>query len=784
MANNRITKIFDHSFKGCSSLSFLDLSQNIINNITDLAFQYLKGLKIIYLNTNQIKLSSLTPGVFSHLCDLERLQIDDNIIENDSLVQGGIFEKLSSLNYLQLDGFPNATFSAEFAQLQNLSTLVVKGQQMYIHDKTFSCFQNSSSVEELIISSQLIDVTRHSFSHFSCLKTLDLSNNTELGFPNISKSLYGLVHTRIESLYLVKSAPYEYAFIVIDESFTEGLHNTRIKKIVLDGNNILVIDAKFRIHTPHLEYLSVEYNRLVQTQLLTCDVYFLKNLTYVSAASQSKRLPDDAGISRKLSNYHVNSLSSGLNDTCDDALFHFGDVIRLAIPPYIEYGNLSATLTEDFKHLKKTLVYGKNYALKYFNYASNGLQILEGPFIIIHVPPAPITLDLSDNGCYYMGPEFVKYNTGGSIGIMYFNYNRLGEQFLTDKNCSVFKYMPNLIELHIAFNMIKSLPPFIFINQLELQILNLSHNSLQFLDFHLDHMVKLTYLDLSSNLITQLDTHYTHLWLSVSSNRSFSIALKDNPLVCSCESLVFLQWLMITKINVTHWKNYTCTYNRHLKELFYIENISSDLAIECSSKQWILISSLTFCSVVLMVLIAMVFYRHKFEIKIFCLKLTYQWKQYQILRDTQYYEYDAFVAFHESDLDFVTTEIVLNLEENDEFKLCIHHRNFIVGGSIEENILAAIEKSRKTIVILSENFLKSGWCDFEYKMARVRGFEEGVDIIIPIVKGELSNVENMSRSIRALLRKNTYIQWPEHLNQVDEFWQKIKAALRRPVICD
>ena len=784
MANNRITKILEYSLEGCI-LSNLDLSHNIINNITDFAFKNLERLIVLNLNSNQIRMSSLRPSTFEDLCNLEHLQIDNNIIENSSFVDGEVFEQLSSLKYLQLDGFPNATFSYEFAKLSKLNTLVVKGNQTYIHDETFSCFQNNSFVEELIISSNLIDVTRHSFSHFISLKTLDLSNNAELGFANISKSLYGLEHTHIESLYLVKSAPYNYDLITLDESFTTGLHNTRIKKIVLDSNNILIIDAKFRIHTPYLEYLSVEYNRLVQTQLLICDIYFLKNLKYISAASQSKRLPDatDVGLYEELPNSHVNDYrNKDLNDTCNDVLFHFGDETHIAISPYLEYANLSASLTIDLKHLNKTFIHGKNYALKYINYASNGLQVLEGPFILVHPPPSPMAVDFSDNGCYYIGPEFSKYNLGNTIGILYFNYNRIGEQFANYNSCSIFNDMPHLMELHLAFNMIKSVPPFLFINQLELKVLNLSHNSLQFLDFHLDHLVKLTHLDLSSNLITQLDAHYTHLWLSVPSSGSFTIDLKDNPLVCSCESLFFLQWLMITKVNVSHWGNYRCTYNRHFEYLIHIEQISTDLAIECSSKQWILISSLTFSFVVLMVLIAMVFYRHKFEIKIFCLKLTYQWKQYHEIHDTQYYEYDAFVAFHESDLTFVTTEIVPNLEKDDEFKLCIHHRNFIVGGSIEESILAAIEKSRKTVVILSENFLKSGWCDFEYKMARVRGFDEGVDIIIPIIKGELSNVENMSRSIRALLRKNTYIQWPEHQNQVDEFWQKLKTALSRPGI--
>ena len=789
MAYNRIKEIPESSFDGCDKLSFLDLSGNLINNLTELAFKDLKSIKILYLNRNNLTMSLLSTKVFSHISNIKFLCVDNNIIENSSIVSGKMFETLVNLRYLQLDGYPNASFSPEFSNLRKLQTLVVKGNLMYINDDTFVCFSNGSSISELRISSNLIDVTRKSFSHFHNLKTLNLNDNDRLGFPNISKSLYGLENTQINALYLVRSVPYDYEFITLDESFTKGLYNTQIKKIILDSNNILVVDAKFRLYTPHLEYISFEYNRLVQTALLICDLYYLKNLTYFSAASQNKRLPDDTSDLEKYSHFVQNraegmpnvedvmSSMNDLNDTCDDSNFNFGDVTSIPVPHNLEYLNLSGTLTESVETLKMVILLGKPISLKYVNYASNGLHVFEGPLIVASEPPELITLDYSDNNCYHIGPDFFKY-MNNVIGVLYLNYNRLGEQFIEDKNITIFQNLTKLTELHLAFNIIKSIPQFTFINQVSLSVLNLSHNSLQFLDFDMDQMVNLSYLDVSANLLTQLDQHYTNNLNSISTYRYFTINLKDNPLACSCESLHFLRWIMYTYVTIDHWKNYTCTYNRKLKYIGDIENMVNDLAIECYSNQWLVISSVTFCCVALIVAIIFVLYRHKFEIKVCCLKLTYQWKyEYQ---QSRYYKYDAFIAFHENDLDFVREELVSNLERNNEFKLCIHHRNFTVGASIEENILAGIEKSRKTVVILSENFLKSSWCDFEYEMARVRGFDEGVDIIVPIIKGELSSVNNMSRSIRALLKKNTYIQWPEHQNQVEEFWDKIKTALRGP----
>ena len=55
------------------------------------------------------------------------------------------------------------------------------------------------------------------------------------------------------------------------------------------------------------------------------------------------------------------------------------------------------------------------------------------------------------------------------------------------------------------------------------------------------------------------------------------------------------------------------------------------------------------------------------------------------------------------------------------------------GNVIEENIIESINQSFKTILVLTTNFVKSEWCEFELQMARMRCFDEGRDIIIVIM---------------------------------------------------
>lgn len=80
-------------------------------------------------------------------------------------------------------------------------------------------------------------------------------------------------------------------------------------------------------------------------------------------------------------------------------------------------------------------------------------------------------------------------------------------------------------------------------------------------------------------------------------------------------------------------------------------------------------------------------------------------------------EHDAFVSYSEMDSIWVEMHLVLELEQSEpQLKLCLHKRDFVAGGLIQDNIMDAIEKSHK--MLYSSSSLIAGGLYFKASLTR------------------------------------------------------------------
>lgn len=113
-----------------------------------------------------------------------------------------------------------------------------------------------------------------------------------------------------------------------------------------------------------------------------------------------------------------------------------------------------------------------------------------------------------------------------------------------------------------------------------------------------------------------------------------------------------------------------------------------------------------------------------------------------------------------------------NESDGQYYTLCIHERDWLPGNLISWNIVNSVQNSRRTILIISKEFLNSIWFQVEFHTAYYQMLEDQIDRLIVIVRGELPPKEQMDSELAFLLTTKTYLVWGEKW-----FWHKLKYAL-------
>jgi hypothetical protein len=439
--------------------------------------------------------------------------------------------------------------------------------------------------------------------------------------------------------------------------------------------------------------------------------------------------------------------------------------------------------------------------LKFVELANNSLRDINGP-IIFTDPPQNLFVGLSFNQieCLHWRAFEHSYKAGAKITGLNLTANNLGVQLQRDKPGLTFTYFPFLEVLLLDYNGIKQLHNKTFQNLTELRTLSLFGNALKEIEFEFDHMRKLTFLDLSLNGLTFLsEAIRKKLETAFDRNENFSMALEGNPLQCSCETWEFLRWINRHRDNFYRFEAYSCFFSGQYVNFSMLEDyILEELEYDCSKSLVVIISGLLLGVVLVLVTLSVICYRNRWEIRYVFIKLTQRGQHYQELyARTVRYNYDAFVVYDSSDRQWVKHELLPHLEEPhaaattggegsdfDEFarrghtglRLCVHERDFRPGEDIIGNIWEKMEKSRKVILVISKTFAKSYYCDYEMNLARMQSVEMGRNIIVPVLLG-MPDIDGITDCLYWVLRKVTYLEWPQNEEQQSEFWEKLRRTI-------
>lgn len=247
------------------------------------------------------------------------------------------------------------------------------------------------------------------------------------------------------------------------------------------------------------------------------------------------------------------------------------------------------------------------------------------------------------------------------------------------------------------------------------------------------------------------------------------VYLGKNPWICDCSTVSFKAFLNFPN-RIADIKDITCKNGNTpiidiSNQILCPEKVLTHLPI------W---ASLAIILPLFIGVILILYYRNKqivvaYIYSRFPVLFTFIYMENEVEEDKHF---DAFISYSTSDRDIVM-RLIEELEEKDpNFCLCIHERDWIPGNPICSNIANSVSNSRRTIIILSEQFLNSIWFPVELHSAYYKMLEDKVNRIIFILRGQLPPMNTLDKDLQVLLKTKTYLVWGERW-----FWEKLRLAL-------
>ncbi|XP_078673477.1 uncharacterized protein LOC144912297 [Branchiostoma floridae x Branchiostoma belcheri] len=839
VSRNRITNIEAATFRNLKNLTLLKLGGNRLQALASNVFENLSSLQRLHLDQNMFTSTATISLALFPLTSLQILNLNLNKMSNIQLEPE--FAHLKKLNTLDLAGNSISFLNAEsFRVMENHSLThlsLASNDLTHIPNQTLMPF---ASVKEITFSTNAL-TSQHLLSVFNNTRGLGitnwtLSNNNITELTNVTFSpLFAeeVIYIQLNNNSISQLPGYLFAFLPhlqvlalgqnpiqklsarafagcdkLEELALDhwGLHQIPSKsfeplknltKLNLDSNLLREIPGRAFVSLPKLKTLRMQANMI---ETIDKDAFYgLHHLEDLNLGANSLRsIPSgalrvvgpslgklDLSANRRLKTISPNSFHTlhKLTDLKLQSCYLKG--IR-----HSDFAGLYNLQRLDLSHNKIGIdrihpdAFHDLLSIEVLNLNNNVLGRYESPspfrnlssLIELHVDYQRYTAEIIPDG-YLNGLTSLRLLSLTSLKLV-------SLESKTNKT-SIFQNMTNLRYLGLNQNRISNLTRDTFAGLTNLRYLYLFSNSIKALpEGVFRDQGRLQYLDLRNNgIVTLTRTVFSPLKSLVVLN------VYSNSFACTCDIEWFHDWI-VSSMNTTTGvqgvyfeahTNYTCTTPANLRNKRLIDIDFDKLGCRSKLSFYVAIGlSVTF--VILLVTIILM-YRYHWYGRYAMFLLRAKFNKYEVIRQEEENPktYDAFVAHNSHDSAWVIRQLLPQLERGDppEFRLCLGERDFQPGAPIVDNIAESIYESRKTICVITRNFLESDWCRFEMQMATYRLFEEHVDCLIVVFLEQIP-AQRLAKyhSLRRVMCRNTYLEWPEEPEARDLFWERLRVALR------
>ncbi|KAM6906828.1 toll-like receptor 5 [Lycodopsis pacificus] len=745
---NYISEINSSSLRSYDQLQELDLGkQSVQLVIRNNSFLRQRRLKKLVLGFN-IGLR-MEPGSFEGLFNLQQLFLDYCDLA-DSILADSYLQPLLSLETLDLFGnkIVRVRPGLFFSRLSKFTQLNLKLNQIErLCEDDLVGFRGKYFKLLNLQSNNFYTSYSEGFDWESCgnpfrgmaFKTLDLSSN---GFRmNTARQFFKAIEgTPIDHLLFSGHIGKGFSYDNLpdpDKSTFQGLVNSSVTILDLSKNRIFALQEAFLSPLKDAIIIDISMNKINQInrnafaglqghlRLLNLSSNLLGEIySHTFTNLMDLRVLD-------LSNNHIGALGdkafSGLPKL--RALYLTGNSLRdLGSPaplPNLEYLLLS---DNKLKSLRKIVALGKNSI--HVDVADNRLTDLEDVYDIF--------TNFNHLKNFFYGGNSIKWCTpspkvtvprSNSLQVLDLHDSSLHTIWAQGKCLDLFDNLENLLGLNLSLNSLATLPQGIFRGLGSIIEIDLSSNALTYLQPDI-FPIGLKRLDISNNFLASPDP-------AILRSLSF-LSLAANRFHCDCSLESFAKWLNTT--NVTF--------------LSPIEEYSGIVYARLRGRIFIIYKKI----------LGRVLEGPKPPV--------------------DEVQHDAFLCFSDNDYGWVEAALLKKLDnqfsEENLFRCCFEARDFLPGEDHLSNIRDAIWGSRKTVCVVSKEFLKDGWCLEAFTLAQGRMLEELTNVLIMLVVGKVAHYQLMKyKAVRVFVQRREYLTWPEDPQDLEWFYERLVSQILR-----
>ena len=739
---NKLKKLKNDSLPEYNNkLKFLSIKHNQLTKLEARVFQNMPSIQELKLYNNSLELkNSLPMTVFQPLeKSLKVLDIRMNLLNKDlySLNYPTSIGQLFNLEQLKMDCLRDKPLPLEYNNLRKLNTLTFEGGRQNVKSLRNNMFD---TVTELNISRinlaglNLRTIGKHTLSQLPMVRNIDLSNNPNLGIhlTDIASSLKKTA-IRVLNLNNVGIVNPLHSVTYILKKFC-GLP---LEELTLENNYLHSEDIEplFSTCFPKLQILSLSENYIYADMNLIQDIMKLQHLIGFNISYQMT-LSDYVSSGKYVTPYlferkHAWSPTKIINHRIKrEIISHTGKASPFVVPRKLEWIDMchNKFLVSNVPEL----VMMQNTSLKYINASYSGVETIVYPMycpwnIVLQIE----SFDFRNNNLHCINASVFNKTVSAcnwkSLKYLFLGSNKLGNidnNVCNDDKNNVFGFLEPLTNLRvldlsdnqiISDDKLTSLQTFT-----NLEKLDLSSNGIHNFSLNSNNMTKLIRLNLANNNLPCL-SQSTTIQLNKLQNAThrLEIDMLGNLLSCNCDCYHFFKWMAVTDTKFINRRDYQCEFDdRKRINLNRLSYIIAKLESHCYGSQWFQMYVEIGVSVNLFSLFCCLMYRMRHHLWYLYMKARLNRRKLKALTGREKYTYSAFVSCEQRDLMFVIRKLLPILEtEETRLKFCVAQRNFLVGTTIMDNIMKSMDGSRKIIFIISQYFLRSGWCKEELRIA-------------------------------------------------------------------